>query len=134
MFCWLVLKKKPLTTNNLVKGGRTGDTACVLCRIEEKTVDHLFIQCVFSKFILVMGVEDIQDKNMGEDVISVWDRWKGGVGGQTTRHRLTGLVVCWWIIWKVSNDMIFRKIQLDTLLAIHKVKQLAKFWEQIKQN
>ncbi|OAY75515.1 hypothetical protein ACMD2_08023 [Ananas comosus] len=37
-----LLKKRPLTADNLVKRGWTGDTACVLCRSHEETVDHLF--------------------------------------------------------------------------------------------
>lgn len=59
IFCWLVLKKRLLTANNLIKRGWVGDMACVLCRSDEETVDHLFTNCVFAKFMLVMTGEDV---------------------------------------------------------------------------
>lgn len=130
VFCWLVLRKRLLTADNLVKRGWVGDTACVLCGTDEETMDHLFTQCVFTRFLILMGVEDVQNRDLGNDLTSTWDRWKGRAGGQPTRHCLTDLIVCWWIIWKERNDIIFRKTKLDPLLAVHKVKQLASFWEQ----
>ncbi|OAY70170.1 putative ribonuclease H protein [Ananas comosus] len=77
VFCWLVLKKRPLTTDNLVKRWWTGETACVLCRDHDETVDHLFTQCVFLKYIMVMGLEDVHAEELGDDVLVVWDKWMG---------------------------------------------------------
>ncbi|OAY66433.1 LINE-1 retrotransposable element ORF2 protein [Ananas comosus] len=67
------------------------------------TVNHVLAQCVFTKFILVMG-----------------KRW------QDTRHSLLELATCWWTMWKARNDMIFRNIQLDPL-------ELLKSWELCAQ-
>lgn len=76
VFCWLVLKKRALTADNLSKRRWSGDTVCVLCRACDESVDHLFTQCVCIKFIMVMGLEDVQAGKLGEDVRVVWDRWK----------------------------------------------------------
>ncbi|OAY74397.1 putative ribonuclease H protein, partial [Ananas comosus] len=45
VFTWIVLKKRPLTADNLLKRGWSGNTVCMLCGSEEETVDHLFVQC-----------------------------------------------------------------------------------------
>nr|CAD1817347.1 unnamed protein product [Ananas comosus var. bracteatus] len=60
VFTWLVLKKRPLTTNNLIKRGWTGNTTCVLCGIEGETVNHLFSRCVFNRFMIAMAVKGVQ--------------------------------------------------------------------------
>lgn len=71
VFCWLVLKKRPLTADNFVKRGWTGNTACMLCRVHEETVDHLFTQYIFIKFIMVMGIEGVQTTELENDVSHV---------------------------------------------------------------
>ncbi|XP_020096185.1 uncharacterized protein LOC109715535 [Ananas comosus] len=76
VFCWLVLKKRTLTLDNLSKKGWFGDKACVLCRVNDESVDHLFTQCIFTKYNMVTGLEDVREGELGEDVLDVWDRWK----------------------------------------------------------
>ncbi|OAY67736.1 putative ribonuclease H protein [Ananas comosus] len=69
VFGWLVLKKRTLTRDILVKRGISNDPTCVLCGTHEETVDHLFCRCVFSKFIIVTGVDDIQAQDLGDELI-----------------------------------------------------------------
>lgn len=40
----------------------------MLCGADEETVDHMFTRCVFCKFIIVTGVNDIQAQDLGDDV------------------------------------------------------------------
>nr|CAD1845152.1 unnamed protein product [Ananas comosus var. bracteatus] len=62
---WLVLKKRPLTADNPLKRGLlTENIDRMLYGMEEKTVDHLFTQCVFSKFLSLMAFERIQSMNL----------------------------------------------------------------------
>ncbi|OAY69027.1 LINE-1 retrotransposable element ORF2 protein [Ananas comosus] len=68
VFTWIVLKKRPLTADNLLKRGWTGNTVCVLCESEEETVDHLFAQCVFSRFLMVMSMENALPGNRVDEV------------------------------------------------------------------
>nr|CAD1829599.1 unnamed protein product [Ananas comosus var. bracteatus] len=58
VFCWLVLKKRPLSADNLLKRGWIGNTNCVLCGSDAEIVDHIFSQCVFFKFLVVMSLEE----------------------------------------------------------------------------
>ncbi|XP_020101716.1 SPX domain-containing protein 4 isoform X3 [Ananas comosus] len=43
---------------------------------------------------------------------------------QSMRIRITGLVACWWVIWTVRNEAIFRTVQPDPPRAVYKIKQL----------
>ncbi|XP_020102988.1 uncharacterized protein LOC109720350 [Ananas comosus] len=93
VLCWLVLKKRLLTTDNFVKRGWTGDTACVLCR--------------------------------------AYEEWKGGSGMRIRSNGLSELVACWWTIWKARNNLIFRNLQLDPILAVQRLKMLLSSWKDM---
>lgn len=84
VFCWLALKKRLPTTDLLVKRGWAGNTTCALYGAKDESVDHLFTRCVFTKFIIVMGVNGIQATDLGSDVNRVWQR--GGLGKEDTRQ------------------------------------------------
>nr|CAD1818852.1 unnamed protein product [Ananas comosus var. bracteatus] len=130
VFCLIVFKKRALIADNLLKRGWIGNTACVLCGVEEETVDHLFTRCVFSRFLLVATLEYAQSRDWGDDVSSVWDRWMTRIGMQSLNTTVSGLVACWWIIWEVRNGVIFRKTQPEPFFAAYKIKQLTNLWEQ----
>lgn len=131
VFCWLVLKRRALTRDTLAKRGILSDSTCVLCGLREETVDHLFCQCVFSKFIIIAGLEDIQAPDLENDVELAWERWSGSKVWPTKRTRLTDLVSCWWTIWKLRNDLIFRNRPPNPDLAAQRPKILLKEWEQV---
>lgn len=131
VFVWLVLKKRILTTTKLVKRGWIDDSTCVLCGVEEETEDHLFTQCVFSKFIIVMGVDGMQPQDLEDEVKLVWDRWMGRKGRQKKRDSLTELVGCWWTTWRARNDTIFRKTLPNPGQAVYSFEQLLKEWDYL---
>nr|CAD1841608.1 unnamed protein product [Ananas comosus var. bracteatus] len=68
VFCWLVLRKRLPTIDNLLKRGWTGNTSCVLCGSELETLDHLFTQCALVRFLMAMSLEDVQLGELGVDV------------------------------------------------------------------
>nr|CAD1817778.1 unnamed protein product [Ananas comosus var. bracteatus] len=129
VFYWLVLKKKILTMDNLVKRGWTGNTSCVLCGSEIETIDHLFTQCVFFRFLMVKSLEDVQSGDLGVDVHQLWDIWKGRKGTQPMNNGLCGIIACWWVVWEIRNGAIFAKDQADPLRGTHKIKHLMAQWK-----
>lgn len=60
--------------DNLLKRGWTESTNCVLCGVEKETLDHLFTQYIISKFLIVMTLEGVQLRDLGDDVRCLWDR------------------------------------------------------------
>nr|CAD1836467.1 unnamed protein product [Ananas comosus var. bracteatus] len=94
VFCWLILKKRPITADNLLKRGWTGNTTCVLCGMTEETVDHLFTQCVFTRFLMALALENLQSTDLGHDVISVWDKWTSRKSSLPSSSGIVGLIYC----------------------------------------
>nr|CAD1842723.1 unnamed protein product [Ananas comosus var. bracteatus] len=131
VFCRLALKKRLPTTDLLVKRRWVGNVVCVLCGAEEESVDYLFTRCVFTKFIIVAGVNDIQASDLGSDVNRVWALWRVRTGGHMRRSCLSELVGCWWSVWKARNDTIFRSIQPNPSHIVHMFKQLLKEWDSL---
>lgn len=132
VFCWLVLKKRTPTVENLLKRGWVGNTYCVLCRTEEESVDHLFTQCVFFRFLVVKTLEDVELRDLGEEVTLVSDIWKNRKGSANSSPGLIGLIACWWVVWEAKNGAIFRLTRQDPFNEIYKINQLTSQWEQLR--
>ena len=49
LFCWNVVHRSILTTENLRKRGLEGPSRCALCKNDEENIDHLLLSCSFSK-------------------------------------------------------------------------------------
>lgn len=44
IFLWLINRKAILKWENLRKRGWKGPSRCILCRLEEETIEHIFIK------------------------------------------------------------------------------------------
>lgn len=49
---WRVYKKRIPTLDKLRSEGIAGSTISVMCRIEEETIDHIFFECAYTRWIL----------------------------------------------------------------------------------
>ncbi len=129
IFVWLALKKRLLTTDNLAKRGWSGSELCVLCGSENETVDHILLNCVYTRFVAwwVLGVMD--HEGAGDDVRSVWE--KGMLRGSpgAVNVRLASVATLWWVVWDIRNKTIFQQVNTDPLLAIDRVRSFVKLWE-----
>lgn len=56
-FGWLLAHKKILTAENLQKPGINGPSWCVLCPNAKESINHLFLDCTYTKEVwrLVVG-------------------------------------------------------------------------------
>ncbi|XP_020112123.1 uncharacterized protein LOC109726747 [Ananas comosus] len=106
IFVWLVLKRKVLTKNNLLKRGWNGELVCVLCSLQPETVDHLFVGCEFTCALLESQLSNKYSLVNCTSVTGLWgcSRLKGGVIG---RLELTTIATLWWTIWLERNMKVF---------------------------
>ncbi len=126
---WLVLKKRLLTTDNLLKRGWTGNTLCVLCGVIPETVDHLFTKCVFTRFVMWKVSEDLGSEDSGDDTKSLWEKWMSRGGTRSSDSNLVCLSTIWWAIWSIRNKVIFQHSATDPLFAVKWVNSLTTRWE-----
>ena len=56
-FMWMVMHKKELTGENMVKSGFYGPFRCCLCQQAVETKNHLFIDCDFTQqpWVLILN-------------------------------------------------------------------------------
>lgn len=98
IFGWLVLLQKVLSKDNLVKRGWSGKISCVLCQDEPETIDHLFLNCYFSRTLWKCLLPSKQCLDTCATVGALWKLCsvKQGVGG---RKEAATVVATWWITW-----------------------------------
>jgi ribonuclease HI len=104
LFTWLLIEDKLLTWNNLRKRGWQGPGLCLLCRGNEESIFHLFVECPFTSYIW-------------ENILAHY-KLVGGWSGTTVRdcfelwakrfysHHTLLVFIC-WLIWKERNLAIF---------------------------
>lgn len=62
VFLWLVLKKRLLTIDNLLRRRWSGYIVCVMCGVDLETVDHLLVGCVASKFLFISLLDELRPR------------------------------------------------------------------------
>jgi hypothetical protein len=69
LFCWLMFENKILTWDNLTKRGMIGPSRCALCGAKEESLNHLMVDCLFTK--------DIWNSILNE--LKLKRKWGGGL-------------------------------------------------------
>jgi len=50
-FCWLLLQRKILTSDKIIRRGGQADPICKLCTTETESLKHLVAECSFSRMV-----------------------------------------------------------------------------------
>ncbi len=119
IFIWLVLKRRVMTRDILLKRGWTGFGLCCLCLEAEETADHLFVGCEFAKSILERLLCNKRAVRRCENVVELWE-WCRDKQGTVGRRELTTIAATWWNLWLERNGRIFQdsKRSPGALIAI----------------
>ena len=109
-FCWLLLRRRILTWDNLLKRGMTGPSRCVLCSSASETMNHLLNECYFSSELWAKGEQRFrQGARVKGNPFETIASWPPKVFKNAILNRLwelfPGFLV--WEIWKERNGRIF---------------------------
>jgi len=105
------LQKKLLTKDRLTRIGIIQENVCVLCNTQLETLDRLYFDCSYSKYIwalcrLKLGMDQNLHGLLEEArTLQNWFQHKTKI---TVLARLT-LVATVWNIWKERNNRAFNK-------------------------
>ncbi len=117
-FVWLVLRRRILTRDILLKRGWSGPTNCVYCLSPVETADHLFVTCASAKTLLEGLMFNKLEVRHCSAVDGLWEvsALKQGALG---KRALTTIAATWWAIWLERNGRVFdnKKRNLGVLLA-----------------
>ena len=75
-FLYLSMNDKILTKSNLVKRGWKGIDRCSLCASTSEIIDHLFLQCSFSKPVWSILFQNLQSKELPQMQSLLWHSWR----------------------------------------------------------
>jgi hypothetical protein len=68
LFCWLMFENRILTWDNLSKRGLIGPSRCVLCGEREESLNHLMVDCLFTKEVWKSILNELSfTKRIGEE-------------------------------------------------------------------
>ncbi len=94
----LAIKNRLFTADNLGKRGWAGNELCVLCGAHMESTDHLFLKCVYTRFVIGYGEGDLGFESTGWDIRDVWEKWKKEEGNEEQTRGRTALAANWWVI------------------------------------
>ena len=96
------------------KRGIQGPSRCVLCKEEEETIDHLFLECKFSTEVSSLVVHELQTNLIlprnWNDLFSCWKDYYHGSLLQNldlTRAWVSLPKYLYWNIWVTRNKELF---------------------------
>ncbi len=127
IFVWLVLLRKVLTVDNLLKRGWTGETGCVLCSVQTESLDHLFMSCGAIRSLLMRLLPNKRMLSSCTCTATLWEesRLKGGDVG---RRELETIAVVWWAIWRERNKRIFVRKKISLMHLLLEIRTCSALW------
>ena len=120
-------KKVILTKDNLVRRRWNGSKQCAFCESDE-TVNHLFIDCVFTRNIwrLIHFTYNISPPASIENMFS---DWLTGLDKSTKARIRIGVCAFIWAIWNCRNDVVFnRSDNIHFLQVVHRATYWIHIW------
>lgn len=106
LFMWLILQNKAPTWENLQKHSFTRPSRCALCKSEEETNTHLFLDCTFTKSIWLEISRSLGPSLIwnGTNILEALQFWLAEQ--QNQNYKVLPLMVG-WEIWLARNHAIF---------------------------
>ncbi len=103
-------------------GGRK--ILCVLCGTDFELVDHLFLKCIYTRFVTWTTLPNLDCEDPDYDVIRIWKLRLARDGFGLLKRNFIGQVSILWVIWAVRNKVIFQHSGTDPLSAMSWAKSL----------
>jgi hypothetical protein len=107
---------------------------CPLCDLEEETINHLLLSCVFSRqawfFILQkMGLQALTPQPGELSFDDWWDQSSKRVEGQVRQGLNSIIVLVAWSLWNHRNCCVFDGQQPNLIGFLSSVKEECHMWE-----
>uniref|UniRef100_A0A453S935 Reverse transcriptase zinc-binding domain-containing protein n=1 Tax=Aegilops tauschii subsp. strangulata TaxID=200361 RepID=A0A453S935_AEGTS len=133
-FLWLVSLDRCWTAERRARHGLAHDPHCKLCSQEFETIDHLLVQCVFSKITWheILSWCRLPVLLPGADT-SFFPWWSASLTASpaSLRKGLNSLIALTaWSIWKHRNAALFDGLRPSTDALVHTIKEETRLWSK----
>ena len=111
-FLWLVAHKRCWTSDRLARRGLPHPEKCPLCDQADESIDHLLIECVFSRqfwyYILrQVGLHSLAPQPSDNSFDDWWEKASAATSGLTQKGLNSLIFLGAWIIWNHRNSCVF---------------------------
>jgi hypothetical protein len=123
MFFWLLLKGRIQCRSNLFRKHIVDSPACLICGVDQETLDHLIFQCpIAAQFWSQIRLQSSSNLQCGN-----WHNIQK-IRGIPDEQYSAFVLLCCWQLWKRRNAFVFRdeQITIRQLILLRKVE--AKLW------
>jgi hypothetical protein len=131
-FLWLLLQRKLLTTDRIIKRGGRANPVCQLCRTRNESMTHLVANCYYSKRVwqLIEQQTDQQNTHPQQPVSNLKPWWSDLVGTVSLDPEYRNQIITYttWNIWKERCRRVYdNKAMTETQLTALIRQEVAAF-------
>ncbi|KAK1295842.1 hypothetical protein QJS10_CPB15g00882 [Acorus calamus] len=107
---WQAFHNKLPTKLRLLRKGLISDSKCPLCLYAEEDVDHLFLQCAFSRYIWSSVLKGLLIRQSFPRSLAALPNWLSRVAVFPSQKLILqlALTTIFWHIWKEHNSRSFK--------------------------
>jgi hypothetical protein len=133
---WLALKDRLWTADRLARRGLQHPPLCTLCCQEEETVEHLTLQCSFSREVwyhVLLPLRMHRHTPAADDRLSTW--WPALSNATPKKHRkeMNSLVILVAReLWLERNSRVFDKAAVLPAELVRTIKEKFLLWRTAK--
>jgi hypothetical protein len=133
IFLWYLQKGVILTKDNLARKNWRGSQKSVGCN-SNGTIIHLFLECPHARMvwrIVYYGTGLTPPRS----IRYLFGSWLSNQSSKVRNLIWVGVVAFCWAIWRCRNDIIFHKIELNSILQVFfRGTYWLRFWAQLQRS
>ncbi len=127
IFVWLVLRRRVLTVDLLLKRGWSGVDHCVMCRGAPESVDHLFLGCDYSSNLLITLLPHYTALRTIDGVQHLW-RTSACKSGDLKSWELSYIATTWWFVWLERNCRRLEDKKREPRILLEVIRTQRELW------
>ena len=131
-FVWLALQNRCWTSDRLARRGLEHQEACPFCDLEEETINHLLVGCVFARQVwtgVCLASNRPEWIPRAGTTLEEWCNTKTDtrMGAKDTRALL---ILGMWEIWKHRNAIVFDGATPSSSHVLRRIVLEGRIWKR----
>jgi len=127
-FLWLLLQRKLLTSDRIIKRGGQANPICQLCRTRNESMTHMVANCPYSKRVWwhiaqQTGHLNIQPRQSVTNLKLWWSDLSGETQTADPEHRNQIITYTTWNIWKERCRRVYDNKALTEIQLVAVIRQ-----------
>jgi len=132
-FIWLAIINRCWTVDRLTCRGLSHPERCPLCDQEEKTIQHLLTNCVFSRqvwfsILSPMEMDGAVPQQNEHSFVDWWAKCIHRVKKEYKRGVNSLIILTFWLIWKHRNSCVFDGATPSVNEVLRQFRDEYKLW------